>query len=234
MAAMILFGSEAFSATVGPVYPAPGGNGFSSNGGNTGLGTGRENTYDTFDQTFYDQLWWGPAEVKASMDGAIDTVGETLIFSSLSGSGLIATWTGQTNVLTSTGSQTVYTKFTATIVSGATGWIAPGSAGIGIGPLNALQVAEITGSSFVVNMLFEASFASGGGYTPFLTFYDSNGITNGLAIRNVNGGFYSTPAVPLPAPILLLGSAIFGLGVVARFRRREPLSTRQTSVRVTP
>ena len=89
-------------AIIGPVFPPPGGVTFSRNPptGSAGEAGGVTFNFSGFDFTQYDRLWWGPANIRAAMDGstsaAVNSPGETLTFGSLSGD--IATWTGSTTV----------------------------------------------------------------------------------------------------------------------------------------
>jgi Ca2+-binding RTX toxin-like protein len=148
-------------------YPAPGGTTFSGSGsgGNTG---GRTATYSGFDTSQYEQLWWGPANPGAATDGSINSPSEQMTLQSFSG--LVATWTGQTTAQTTSGTQTIYTKYVATIISGATGWVSAASAGITGGPE---VVALINAGTFQMKHEFLGSTTLNGTYQPLNELYNS-------------------------------------------------------------
>src|SRR5947207_2287394 len=76
---------------VGPgVFPPPGGVTFTPTGSGPADGV-RTATYSGLDTSAYDQLWWGPANILATMNG-----NTTNFLTSVTPSGLTATWTGQT------------------------------------------------------------------------------------------------------------------------------------------
>ena len=198
-------------------YPAPGGTSFASNGVNPYQGTATW-TYTLLDTTAYDQLWWGFEDMRFAMDGDnTDDAGETLSLSSMAGG--TAVWTGTTSVLAGT----VYTRATATIVSGMPGgWITPGSVGI-VSP-GIFAVGEATGNSFVVDFKVEASFTDGSGYQAWLPFFDANTgqSEDGNSRTDFTRNFYytETAVIPVPATLPLLLAGLAALGLAAHRRRK--------------
>jgi len=223
-AGLALSTSYGNAAPICACYPPPGGVNFSGSGA-AGLTGGRTNTYDFLDHSAFDVLWWGPAAVGSAMDGGINEVGETMSFSSAVGQ--VAYWTGTTDVTTSSGVQPIYTRLTATILGGATGWLTPVSVGITPGPL---QVTEVTGDPFIVNFIFEASLSLNGTYTAIRALFDSLPKPNNnpaMVVTNLDGQFfYAEPplevgAVPIPAALPLFAAALGVLGFLSRRRRRK-------------
>jgi hypothetical protein len=200
------------------VYPPPGGVTFTPSGSGPADGV-RTATYTGLNTSAYDQLWWGPANIMATMNGNTSN-----FLTSVTVSGLTATWTGQTTISGANYSGLVDVQFVATIVSGASGWITPSGVGISGGPL---EVAELTSSSFVVTEQFLARAAGGGSYTTFNGFFNSAnaGPNPNLDKTSFSGQFFYTDpvvaAVPEPSTwaMMLLGFA--GVGFVA-YRKRHP------------
>jgi len=112
-------------------------------------------------------------------------------------------------------------------VSGASGWISPSTVGISGGaqgsPTSApLEVAQITGTSFVVDEQFLASL-NGGPYTAFTPLFNEYQGGSGADFTGLNGDFFYTSAVSgVPEPstwaLMILGFA--GIGLTA-YRKRN-------------
>jgi hypothetical protein len=222
---LALLASSAFHTSgyadvlTGPgVYPAPGGTTFVGSGVSPDVGV-KTGTYTFLDPTQYNQLWWGPANVLGSMNGNSND-----FLTSVTASGLTATWTGSTFVNGAFYTGSVKTEFVATIVSGAAGWITPSSVGISGGPL---EVAQMTSNSFVVNEQFLASKDNGASWQTFSGLFNSVNAGNGnnnLDLTGFNGEFFYTSPIAAATPeastwaMMILGFA--GIGFTA-YRKRN-------------
>lgn len=208
--AIALFIATSAPAAMLAGYPAPGGTSYAAIGSPLHDG-GQTATYSGFDPTAFGQLWWGVEELGAAMDGAIDAPGESMSLFSMSGA--VAVWKGTTSVLAGP----VFTRLTATIVSGAGDWIDPLSVGITSPEIYAATEVDAT-VDFVVHMILEASFDDIS-YASYLPFFDANtGPTeDGNSRTSYYRNFYYTP-VPLPAALPL---ALAGVGALAGLKRRS-------------
>lgn len=198
------------AALIGPAWPAPGGTSFSASGA-AGATGGQDRTYSAFDFSAFDQLWWGLGSVRSSMDGEIDSAGETMSLVSMAGS--VAVWNGVTSI----NGSSVDTLLTVTIGTGAPGgWLDPSTFGVSLTETNAF--AEITSDPFTVNLTLEARFTDDTTYVSFLGLFDANSdfSQDGDAIFSNFGNIYSTSVVPVPAAAWLFGSGLLGLVGVAR------------------
>jgi PEP-CTERM motif len=210
-------GAANASTVNGPVGPAAIGVTATPSGVPANQGT-RTFTYTGFNPSTYDQLWFGLDGITASMDGTLSPLGSP----TFSNGGLTATWTGTTSICGTGWCGGINTEFVATIVSGSSGWITPGSVSIS-GPL---AVAEITSGPFVIDEQFLASDGGPGGpFTAFLTLNNAlHPFTSGLAQTNVTGEFFYTDPIAAAAPepstwaMMILGFA--GIGFTA-YRKRN-------------
>ncbi|MBW8882391.1 MAG: hypothetical protein JF615_13505, partial [Asticcacaulis sp.] len=137
---------------IGPVYPAPGGNDFTTDGNSSGRSLGQTRTYGGL--SHYSSYYWGLSNIGAAMDGAIDSPGEHLTLASVSADGLTATWIGQTQAPDFGGP--VYVQLTVSIVAATSGtahWVSAGAQGLAGGPEEVVDVDESVGS-FQVLMKF--------------------------------------------------------------------------------
>jgi PEP-CTERM motif len=200
---------------VGPgVYPPPGGVSFVGSGSSPDVGT-HTNSYTGLNPSAYNQLWWGPANIYATMDG-----NQSNFLTAVTASGLTATWTGTTSIFGGLYNGPVSVEFIATIVSGASGWIDPSTVGISGGPT---EVAQLTGTSFVVNEQFLARIGNSGSYTAFTPFFNGEqGGPNADFTGFTGEFFYTDPVASVPEPstwaMMILGFA--GIGFTA-YRKRN-------------
>jgi hypothetical protein len=221
LACSLLFVFAASTANANPIFagfPAPGGTTFVGAGqaaGQTGGGTA---TWSGFNFSAFDQLWWGPTAVQLGAVGSISNL-------TLSGAfgGLTETWSGNVTLPNFPGSVTLAAQFTATIVSGASGWIDPSTVGIPTsGPNSAQAVAEITSGPFALLEKFEVNV--GGVWTPFLNEYQvlsTNGIQSQMTVQ---GALWYTAVVPGPVVGAgLPGLVTAALAMVGLARRRRQL-----------
>jgi hypothetical protein len=205
------------------VYPPPGGVTFTSTGSSPDQGVKTAN-YTSLNPLDYTNLWWGPANLQTTMNGTLSS----LTF--LNTSGTTATWTGTTSVFDHATSTTIpiTVEFIATITSGASGWITPSTVGITGDPL---EVAQITGTSFVVTEQFLAK-TSTGSYTTFSGLFNSlNGgpdPSQTLDQTSLKGEFFytdpsfSTSAVPEPSTWAMMILGFAGVGFMAYRRKSKP------------
>jgi hypothetical protein len=219
LACSLAFALAASAACADPVwvgFPGPGEtlSSFTGPGPTAGIGTGGTATWSALDFSGIDHLWWAPTSIK--LGSTVTSV--TTLTTSGTPSGLTEVWTG---MVTLPGTGSLNARFTATIVSGASGWIDPTTVGIPTsGPNSAPAVAEITSSTFTLNWLFEVN--PGGGFVPFLTYYDSLTAPANSSVMSVSGGFYDTVTVPSPAlGAGLPGVVLAALGMVGFARRRR-------------
>lgn len=204
------------------VYPPPGGVTFLGTGSSPDAGV-KTASYSNLNPLDYTNLWWGPA-LQATMNGTLSS----LTF--LSAVGNTATWTGTTSVFDHATSTTmpITVEFIATITSGGSGWITPSSVGISGDPL---EVAQITGTSFVVTEQFLAKTGAGS-YQTFSGLFNSlNGgpdPSQTLDRTSLNGGFFytdpsfSTGAVPEPSTWAMMILGFAGVGFMAYRRKSKP------------
>jgi hypothetical protein len=205
------------------VYPPPGGVTYTGSGASPDTGV-HTSTYTALGPLSYNQLWWGPADILATMTG-----NQNNYLTSVTASGLTATWTGSTFLSGGLGGGPVSVEFIATIVSGATGWISPSSVGISGGAQGSLtsaplEVAQITGTSFVVNEQFLASLNSGP-YVAFTPLFNSYQGGPNSDFTGLNGEFFYTSnqenvgGVPEPSTWAMMFLGFAGIGFTA-YRKR--------------
>ena len=228
-AAALSFAVPAMAQISGPVYPAPGGTTFSTNGQNQ-YQSGRVATYSGFDLSQTGDLYFGITSHGLAMDGAIDEAGETLMFDSVSsniGAGQ-AIYAGFTNVVGSVAQNGTRLVLTFTDLAGnplaltfdpaLTATADPSF----FGPL-----LNVTGD-FRMTGGFEAY--NGSTWVSAGTFYDTFvGKPEGAqGLRgSLGGGFYytaATAAVPEPATWAMMLLGFGGIGIAIRRRRQQALS----------
>src|SRR5262245_7713898 len=136
---------------LGAVYPAPGGNGFSTVSGTDPAFDTKTVQYTINNPAAFSQLWWAPAGISASMNGVHDSN----FMTSVQIVGATATWHGSTTVTNEFGSTiTILTEFVATIQSGASGWDQSLSLATPTTSLSPLAFAHITSGTFTLSEQF--------------------------------------------------------------------------------
>lgn len=203
--------TNANATVVGPETFAQIGATFTSGGVSPATGV-RTFDYSNIDLSQFSQLWWGPDGVAASMNGTLNNN-----LTSVSVTGLVATWTGSTTISGTNYTGTVQTEFVATILSGAGGWINPASS---LGISGPLAVANITGSDFQVSLQFLAKDPQFSTFSPFLTVYNAANPGTQSAQTSFTGEFFSVAAVPEPSTwaMMILGFASIGF---TAYRKRN-------------
>jgi len=202
------------AATSGPTYSAPVVQTFVGAGVSPGHAGGRTFNFTSVNTASFVNLYWGVGMLGSAMDGAVDEAGETLAFQSAVGAA--ATWTGTTSVsVVGNSNLPVFTRFTATLISGAAGWL--NALSVDVTDPTYPVVAKLTGSAFSVNLLFEAS-TDGVNYFAQNVLYDNLQTTQGGQSRTdvYSGFFYESAAVPLPASLPLILIGLGALGIVGR------------------
>ena len=173
-----------------------------------GRAGGASGTYAGFDMDNYIELYWGPAPiwdgvvhaVQAALDGAIDTVGESLQFDPAASNlpGGIARWTGVSRVFVASGNdfvpQTVEVRFTADTFGSA---LVAASSVPDITVTGGVGAVLPVSGDFTVNWLFEAKFASGSTWMPLMDFYDGLETDPGREVRiTFDSGFWYQELLP--------------------------------------
>lgn len=206
---------SAVAAPMGPTYGPPVDFDFEGTGESAGHTGGRTFTFTNVNLADFAALFWGAGNIGSAMDGAIDSAGEMMAFSSTSGAD--AFWTGTTQVSTISGILNIETRFRARILSGADNWQSAASAMIT--EPGYPVVAAVNATTLVLNFLFEARVAGHSGYQAQNALYDSLSTTaSGQSRTSFNSGFYY---VPLPAPVLFLGGGLAVLGMIGGLGRRR-------------
>lgn len=210
---LIVSASSASAALIGPVYPAPGGNTFSSVGSQISA-AGATRTYSGFDTSQFSELYWGASSSSLPTAG-LDGVDHVLSF--LSTSGTTATWTGTTTWFNHDSSQTLPNVALRLVIDigglGANPWVTASS--LGLAPSIGAVVNLSTGSSFTANLKFMADTGTG---FQALNAIDATNLTRaGFA-----GAFYYADPLVDPAAVPEPQSlALFGLGLLAVAMRRR-------------
>jgi hypothetical protein len=203
-----------FASPIGPVYPAPGGNSFTSVG-TSGTGSGATLSYGTFDPSQYSQLWWGPTSVQNVCNGVGCNTGDMNFVSYNSGTG-VAEWDSTANWFYVDAFGGVHNYPTRLLLT----FSDPGD-------VTSQLLAGISGSSdsvlnvmgnYTVQALFQADVS--GIWTPTNDEFNTVNETVFPVENSFNGGFWSTaPSVPEPASLFLFGSGLLGMGAVMRRRK---------------
>jgi hypothetical protein len=219
--------SPAAAQVTGPVYPAPGGTTFSTNG-QSQYQSGRVATYTGFDLSQTGDLYFGLTSHGLAMDGAIDEAGENLMFDSVSSNiaGGQAIYAGFTNVVGSTA--TIGTRLVLTFTDLAGNPLAL--------TLDPTITATADPSFFGPLLNVTGDFRMTGGFEAYNgsawvsagPFYDAYPMkpAGAQGIRgSLGGGFYSTPnataAVPEPATWAMMLLGFGGVGFQMRRQRRK-------------
>ena len=220
-AALVLTSLSSFAApTLGPVYPAPNGNDWVSNGVSAADGTSVY-SYSNFDLSGLDSLYFGLNQVDYGLAGA-GLNGSPSTFNFISASGDTAVWEANTDWddpgVPGTGLTAAMTRLTMTVSSGLT-W-STDLAGAGLddvgtfGPLGAV-VDNSAGVDFDLTWAIEGNTGSGWQALNSIQQPSSNQATR----SSVGTGFYyveSAAPVPVPATLSLFAAGIAGLGWMRR------------------
>jgi hypothetical protein len=201
-------GSVAQAATlIGPVYPAPGGNSFSSSGTDAGDAGGVNWSYSGFNTGAFTKLYWGPWDsnsVQAGLDGNLHNL------SFVSYTSNQAEWSAGSLLDGFGNSHSV--DFLLTIESGPVSFVSATSVGLP-SSLGAL-INDSSGANYTVNLAFLAD-----GITPINALEQPS---SDLTVLSFSGGFYYAPG---PGPgaglaslvlLLLAGTATKARGLLAK------------------
>ena len=203
-------GSVAQAATlIGPVYPAPGGNSFSSSGTDAGDAGGVNWSYSGFNTGAFTQLYWGPSSgsaVQAGLDGSL----QNLTFVGYT-SPTQAEWSA--SPLSDGFGRPHSVEFLLSIVSGPVSFVDPTSVGLS-SSLGAL-INDSWGANYTVNLQFLAD-----GSTPINALEQPS---SDLTVLSFSGGFYYAAPGPTPGAgvaslvlLLLAGVATKARGLLAK------------------
>lgn len=220
---LAIFSFSSHAATVGPVYPAPGGNSWVNTGGISAASGTAVWSYSAFDVTGLTGLYFGLDQLNYGPAGAgLSGTADPFVFSGVSGQ--TATWTALTtwdnpNVI-GTGTTAATTRLRMTITGlGGTPWITD-LASVGLddtGTFGALGAVADNSAGLDFDLTWDIMADTGGGYIAINSVQQPPGPPYDQTRSSVATGFYST--VPVPAAAWLFGSAMVGLFGVSRRKR---------------
>lgn len=211
IAGLALGASPLLASVIGPVYPAPGGNGFSSSGASGDPG-GATLNYSSFDPTQYSQLFWGLTDVQNVYNSnfAPSGTGNMTFVGYNPGTG-VAEYDSTVNWFYTDGlggAHSYQTRLLLTFAPANLGSVTTQSAAGISGATD--PVLDVTGN-YSVNAEFEADV--NGIWTPVDTEYNSVGEACGSCVEtSFDGGFWYTPAssaTPEPGTLMLFGTGLF-------------------------
>ena len=200
----------------GPVYPAPGGNGFGFTGSSAGNVGGITYSYSSFSSSAFSQLYWGLDPTYGPISSGLRGVASAMKFDKISGN--TASWTGSTSYQDDQGVvSTVPTLFLATVSGLASPWIAASTVGLDAIYIGAL-VNNSSGQNYSVNLAFFADLDGAGPNLPMAlnTVPHAEGSVSSFA-----GGFYYAEPVPEPTTVVAGALLLLPLGATALRKLRQ-------------
>ena len=205
------------SAATGPVYPPPGGVTFSTNGVSPRQ-SGRVATYQNFDLSATDELYFALTATGLAMDGAINEPGEAMTFNaalSNLANGIVV-FSGATQVNSFGSDLTVYNLLTLSFADLATN----NPLALILDPTIATNPLLSVAGGFTMSGGFTSSWTAVGGYSASQTFFDAvQGKSQAFPqlVTDFGGGFYFTEVSAVPEPgtwgMMLLGFGVIGFAV---------------------
>jgi hypothetical protein len=230
--ALLVTAPSAFAAySLTPIYPATGGNTFSSSGTPPGSTTGRTNFYFGFDESQYEDLAWSFITIPNPYHSSEGDSGGNMTFTSYNPVTGVMTWNSTSNATWSTafGPQDIATRLVAQFqpftgsASGqlGSGWLVPTSAAnealsavFGNDGAWPLIDVDATGAQDQFQVWYRIETSGG---TALLDYYNSSNSSGGNLLTGTNGGFLVS--VPEPGSALLgLQDSDFCCGAAARWQ----------------
>jgi hypothetical protein len=220
--------TTAQAATMGPVYPPPGGVTFSGAGSAGGPG-GRTNSYSAFDVTGLSGLYWGADSSNLPAAGLNGTL-SPMTFVGVSGNqatwSVASSWFNPTTTVTSL--ETIL--LTISIAGlGANPWI--DATTVGLASSIGWIVDNSLGQNFSANLAFTVPTEFGLALNSLQQLTSCGG--NPCARSSFAGAFYYINAVPEPGTLALAGLGLLGIGFIRRRSGQaavdEPAHTTQTA-----
>ncbi len=216
-ALLAFFSVSSHAVTVGPVYPAPGGNVWNGSGnGTSGTATW---DYSNFNTSGLDALYFGLNQVDYGPAGAgLDGSLTAFTFSGISGQ--TATWEATTTWYNSVNLNptAANTRLLMTVTGlGATPWTTDLTS-VGLddtGTFGVLGAVVDNSAGLDFTLLWSIEADTGSGWQSIQSVLQHN-THDGDSVSSIATGFYSVATVPVPAAVWLFGSAIGLLGWMRR------------------
>jgi hypothetical protein len=208
------FSAAVQAATMGPVYPPPGGVTFSGVGSAGGVG-GRTNSYSSFDVSGLSGLYWGADSGNLPASGLNGTL-SAMTFQSVIGTqatwSVVSSWFNPTTSVTSL--ETIL--LTISIAGlGANPWI--DATTVGLASSIGWIVDNSLGQNFTANLAFTVPTEGGLALNSLQQLASCGG--NPCARSSFAGAFYYVVnSVPEPGTLALTAFGLLGIGFVRRKR----------------